>query len=502
MDYVIKQADAISTPSDCLIVGVHTQRHLSPAAAALDQATKGFITRLYQHHDLTGKLGQIVVIPDLPDFAARRVLLVGCGARGKMTKADWRKCVDAMARALMQTPARHAVSCLSEIEVNGLAFAEAVEQQIVAVDRASYRFDRFKSKNPDNGPVLRKLTLLAATAADLAVGKHAARCAAANALGIRLARDLGNAPANHCTPSYLAEQARQLAKLHRTVTTRILEEAQMRRLGMGALLAVTRGSHEPAKLIVLQYTGAASTVPPIALVGKGVTFDSGGISIKPAAQMDEMKFDMSGAASVLGTFAAVAELKLPINLVGVIPAAENLPGGCACKPGDVITTLSGQTVEILNTDAEGRLLLCDALTYCARFKPEVVIDIATLTGACVIALGEHASGLLANDDELANDLLAAGEEANDRVWRLPLWEEYQQQLDSNFADMANVGGRSAGTITGACFLARFTHELRWAHLDIAGTAYLQGKQKGSTGRPVGLLLAYLRRRAAQAAASP
>ena len=278
----------------------------------------------------------------------------------------------------------------------------------------------------------------------------------------------------------------------------ILDETEMRHLGMGALLSVTRGSHEPAKLIVLQYQGAGDAAKPIALVGKGVTFDSGGISIKPAAQMDEMKFDMSGAGSVLGTLQAVAELALPINVVGVIPAAENLPGGSASKPGDIVTTLSGQTVEILNTDAEGRLLLCDALSYCARFEPDIVIDIATLTGACVIALGEHASGLLGNDDELANELLAAGEAANDRAWRLPLWDEYQQQLDSNFADMANVGGRSAGTISGACFLARFAREYSWAHLDIAGTAFLQGKQKGSTGRPVGLLLAYLRRRAAPA----
>jgi leucyl aminopeptidase len=265
---------------------------------------------------------------------------------------------------------------------------------------------------------------------------------------------------------------------------------------MGALLSVARGSRQPARLVTLEYRGAPAARRPIVLVGKGVTFDAGGISIKPAAGMDEMKFDMSGAASVLGTLSALAEMGAPVNVTGVIPATENLPDGNANKPGDVVTSMSGQTIEILNTDAEGRLILCDALTYCARFKPEVVIDIATLTGACVVALGEHASGLLSNDDALAADLIAAGERSGDRVWRLPLWEEYQKQLDSPFADMANVGGRSAGTITAACFLSRYTTDYRWAHLDIAGTAWTTGKNKGSTGRPVPLLLEYILGRAA------
>ncbi|MGB5472943.1 MAG: leucyl aminopeptidase, partial [Gammaproteobacteria bacterium] len=294
-----------------------------------------------------------------------------------------------------------------------------------------------------------------------------------------------------CTPAYLASQARELAKSSPKLKVSVMEEASMKKHGMGALLSVARGSDEPAKLITLQYSGGKAGAKPVVLVGKGVTFDSGGISIKPAAAMDEMKFDMCGAASVLGTLRACVEMNLPLNVVGVIPATENLPGGRAIKPGDIVTSMSGQTIEILNTDAEGRLILCDALTYSERFKPDVVIDIATLTGACVIALGGHAAGLLSNDGDLANQLLAAGESAADRAWQLPLWEDYQPQLDSNFADMANIGGREAGTITAACFLSRFTKNYHWAHLDIAGVAWKNGKEKGATGRPVTLLTQFL-----------
>jgi leucyl aminopeptidase len=321
------------------------------------------------------------------------------------------------------------------------------------------------------------------------------RRARALADGIKLARDLGNRPGNVCTPTHLAETASELAARHDSLTCTVLEEAEMEKLGMGALLSVARGSRQPAKLITLEYRGGAEGDKPVVLVGKGVTFDSGGISIKPGAGMDEMKFDMCGAASVLGTLSAVADLGLPLNVVGVVPATENLPDGNASKPGDIVTSMSGQTIEILNTDAEGRLILCDALTYSARFEPAVVIDIATLTGACVIALGEHASGLMSNDDQLAADLLAAGERADDRAWRLPVWEDYQKQLDSPFADMANVGGRAAGSITAACFLARFARNYRWAHFDIAGTAWLSGKSKGASGRPVALLFEYLANRA-------
>jgi len=309
--------------------------------------------------------------------------------------------------------------------------------------------------------------------------------------GVELARTLGDLPGNICTPSYLATKARELGKSSNKLTVNVMNEAGMEKLGMGSLLSVSRGSRQPAKLITLKYTGGKAGDKPVVLVGKGVTFDSGGISIKPGAAMDEMKYDMCGAASVLGTLKACIEMKLPINVVGIIPTTENLPDGNASKPGDIVTSMSGQTIEILNTDAEGRLILCDALTYCEKYKPAAVIDIATLTGACVIALGSHAAGLLSNNDKLAEDLLDAGESAGDRAWQMPLWEEYQQQLKSNFADMANIGGREAGTITAACFLSRFTEKYHWAHLDIAGVAWKGGDEKGATGRPVPLLTQFL-----------
>ena len=309
-------------------------------------------------------------------------------------------------------------------------------------------------------------------------------------------RTLGNLPGNICTPTYLAAKALALGKAHKSIKTTVLEEKDMQKLGMGSFLSVTRGSEQPAKLITMEYAGAAKTQKPIVLVGKGITFDSGGISLKPGAEMDEMKYDMCGAASVLGTMQAIAEMGLKLNVVGVIPTCENMPSGTATKPGDIVTRMSGQTIEILNTDAEGRLILCDALTYSKKFNPDTVIDIATLTGACVIALGHVASGMFANEDELAKELIAAGEQSHDRIWQLPLWDDYQPLLDSNFADMANIGGRAGGTITAACFLSRFTKEYRWAHLDIAGTAWKSGKQKGATGRPVPLLTQYLINRSA------
>jgi leucyl aminopeptidase len=309
-----------------------------------------------------------------------------------------------------------------------------------------------------------------------------------------LAKDLGNLAPNICTPAYLAEQAMDMAKTYKLKVT-VLEQKDMENLGMGALLAVARGSRQPPKLIALEYWGGAKKGKPVVLVGKGVTFDTGGISLKPAAEMDEMKYDMCGAATVLGTIHAVAKMGLPVNVVGIIPATENMPGGNATKPGDVVTSMSGQTIEILNTDAEGRLILCDALAYAERYEPESVINIATLTGACVIALGHVASGLLGNDEELAQELLNASERSVDRAWRLPLFDECQEQLKSNFADIANIGGRAAGTITAACFLSRFTKKYRWAHLDIAGTAWKSGKEKGATGRPVPLLTQFLISRA-------
>ena len=306
-----------------------------------------------------------------------------------------------------------------------------------------------------------------------------------------MTRDLGNRPANECTPTYLAQQAREMAKGRSRLTVKVLSESDMKKLGMGSLLSVSSGSAEPAKLIIFEYRGADEKDAPVALVGKGVTFDTGGISIKPSPAMDEMKYDMCGAASVFGTVKAIDEMALPINVVGLVPATENMPSGTATKPGDIVTSMSGQTIEILNTDAEGRLILCDALTYADRYNPKAVIDIATLTGACVVALGHHASGIMANDQDLANALLEAGEKTNDRAWQLPLWDEYQAQIESPFADMQNIGGRGAGTVTAACFLSRFTKDYRWAHIDIAGTAWNHDKNKGATGRPVSLLCQYL-----------
>ncbi|MEN6586376.1 MAG: leucyl aminopeptidase, partial [Sulfuricella sp.] len=343
---------------------------------------------------------------------------------------------------------------------------------------------------------LRKMVLSVPRRNELSIGEAALTQGLAIAQGMNLAKDLANLPGNICTPTYIAEQALELAKTHQ-LKIEVLEQKDMEVLKMGSFLSVAKGSRQPPKLIVLQYAGAAKNQKPVVLVGKGITFDAGGISLKPAAEMDEMKYDMCGAASVLGVFRAIAEMKLPLNVVGLIPTCENLPDGNANKPGDVVTSMSGQTIEILNTDAEGRLILCDALTYAAKFEPAAVVDIATLTGACVIALGHQASGLLANHDPLARELLHAGEYTYDRAWHMPLWDEYQEQLKSNFADIANIGGRAGGAITAACFLSRFTKDYEWAHLDIAGTAWKSGKEKGATGRPVPLLVHFLLNRAGE-----
>jgi len=363
---------------------------------------------------------------------------------------------------------------------------------VISIEESIYRYTETK---PNTGKIkthLRKMKFLANKRSEISLIREGEEYGTAIASGMNFAKELGNLPGNICTPTYLAEKAKSLKKGNRNLYVSVIEESQMKKLGMGALLSVSNGSVEPAKLVAMEYKGGEQNERPIVLVGKGITFDTGGISIKPGASMDEMKFDMCGAASVLGTIKACCDLELPINVVGVIACAENMPGGKATKPGDVVTTMSGQTVEILNTDAEGRLVLCDALTYIEKFKPEIVIDIATLTGACVVALGHVPSGLMSNDDELANDLIEAGNLSGDRAWQLPLWDEYQSELNSNFADIANIGGRWGGTITAACFLSRFTKKYRWAHLDIAGVAWhSHGKQKGATGRPVPLLTEYL-----------
>jgi leucyl aminopeptidase len=496
MEFALKSGLPHKQRTACVVVGIHAPGGLSPAAATLDEAAGGPIARLLASGDASGKPGRTTMLHGLPGVAAERVLLVGCGARRRVGEGDYRKALTAMAEALRGSGARNAICHLTELPVGGCDATWKVRHAVEAVTAAGYRFDRLKSRKEKRPKGLTRLVFSVPERGDHAAATRGIDIGRAVAAGVALARDLGNLPGNVCTPTHLAKTAQALKRGHRNVKVTVLEEADMARLGMGALLSVARGSREPPKLIAIEYRGAERKAAPHVLVGKGITFDSGGISIKPSAAMDEMKFDMCGAASVLGALRACIDLKLPLNVVGLVPSCENLPDGAANKPGDVVTSLSGQTVEVLNTDAEGRLILCDALTYAARYEPQAVIDIATLTGACVIALGSQAAGLLGNNAALVRQLLGAGNASGDRAWELPLWEEYQEQLKSNFADMANIGGREAGTITAACFLARFTRKLRWAHLDIAGVAWRGGQQKGATGRPVPLLVQYLLDRAA------
>jgi leucyl aminopeptidase len=496
IQFSVKSGVGAATRSGCLIVGVFEDHKLSGAATALDRASRGQLRAILRRGDIDGKAGQCLLLQALNHVPAQRVLIVGCGSARELNDAKYRRILAAAAARLNETGSGDAVNFLAELPVAGRDVYWKVRQAIEATRDTAYRFDAFRSKRNGRNPVLKRMTIAVAEARQVAAAERALREGTAIANGIDLAKNLANTPPNVCHPTYLATRAKELARKHRSLKVTVLEEAQMRRLGMNSLLAVARGSRQPPKFIVFEYTGARAGGKPIALVGKGVTFDTGGISIKPAAAMDEMKFDMCGAASVFGTMSAVAEMKLPLHLVAAVPTVENMPGGNASRPADIVTTLSGQTVEILNTDAEGRLILCDAITYIERkYNPQTVVDIATLTGACVIALGNHATGLFSNHQALADALLAAGQTSGDRAWQMPLWDEYQPQLDSPFADMANVGGREGGAITAACFLSRFAKNLQWAHLDIAGTAYRSGKQKGATGRPVPLLTQFLLDRA-------
>jgi leucyl aminopeptidase len=494
MEFSITALSPETAKAGCVVVGVYGRsesgRELTPPAKRIDQASRGALRKALP--DLQEKTGSTLLLRDLPGVTAERVLLVSLGARKEFGAAQFRDAVRGAAGALRALPAKDAALFLVEAKVAAQPLHWNVRQAVILLREAFYRFEQMKSqkKSADAGALARVVLPLSAKAPL----SQALAEATAVADGCDLAKTLGNLPPNVCTPSYLADEAKKLARQYKLAID-VLERAEMQKLGMGAFLAVTNGSHQPPKLIVLRYNGAGKNAKPIALVGKGITFDTGGISLKPSGEMDEMKFDMSGAGSVLGAIRALAGMRAPVNVVGVIPTCENMPGGQATRPGDIVKTLSGQTVEILNTDAEGRLILCDALEYAARYNPEVVIDIATLTGACVIALGHVATGLFANDQKLADEIRAAGEDACDRVWQMPLWEEYQEQLRSNFADFANIGGRPGGAITAASFLARFTRKYRWAHLDIAGTAWKSGREKGSTGRPVPLLVRFALRHA-------
>ncbi|MCP4408450.1 MAG: leucyl aminopeptidase [Gammaproteobacteria bacterium] len=491
MKFKVKTAAPETQDTACVIVGIFLSNRLSAAAKRLDQACGGIISDILSGGDMGGETGDILTLYKPPNIPCQRIILVGCGSQRKFTDLTYRKIIGNSAKQLRKLGIKEAVSYLPELPLKDRDIAWKLRQAVISTVDALYTFEQTKSKKKSPRKSLEQLVLMVARKQDSAPGKQAVNEGVAIAAGQSLAKDLGNLPGNLCTPGYLAEQAGALAKKHHKLRVSVMDEDEMQKLGMGALLSVSRGSAQPAKLITLEYKGAPKTAKPIVLVGKGITFDTGGISMKPAPAMDEMKFDMCGAASVLGTVLACARMKLPIHLVGIIASAENMPGSRATKPGDIVTTMSGKTVEILNTDAEGRLVLCDALTYVERFKPSAVIDIATLTGACIIALGHHPSGLLSNDETLSKTLLTAGKNSGDQAWQLPLWDEYQNQLDSNFADMANIGGRSAGTITAGCFLSRFTKKYDWAHLDIAGTAWHSGKQKGATGRPVPLLIQYL-----------
>jgi leucyl aminopeptidase len=495
MEFSVKTGALAKQRTPCLVLGIFERRQLSAPAEAIDEASGGRLAAILKRGDLGEDVGATLCLYDLPGVAAERVLLVGCGKRKEFDRARYVHACTAAARTVDALGAGAALSALPALAPNGLDHYRAAREAVAATAAAVYRYTRTKDDKKTPKHPLKRLHLWVAEKGEQAAVERGLQHGLAIAHGVAQARELGNLPGNICTPSYLAEQAQALGTEFPGLRVEVLEEADMEALGMGALLSVSRGSRQPAKFILMHHQGGKAGEKPVVLVGKGLTFDAGGISLKPAAEMDEMKYDMCGGASVFGAVRAAAELDLPINLIGVVPASENLPDGAANKPGDIVRSLSGQTIEILNTDAEGRLLLCDALTYCERFDPAVVIDMATLTGACVIALGKHPAGLFTGDDELAEEILTAGEASGDRAWRLPLWDDYQSQLDSNFADMANIGGRDGGAITAACFLSRYTKKYRWAHLDIAGIAWLGGKEKGATGRPVALLAEFLLRRA-------
>ena len=492
MKYGTRTGNPAKARTQCAIVGVYEQGQLSPSAKVLDKASKGYLRKILKRDDISGKTNQTLLLHDVPNVGATRVLLVGLGNEKSMSSAKYADIARTVIGKMKATSSRTNLCCLLEVDVPGRSIEWKTQKIVESFEAGLYSFTEMKGKPPVNTNSIESVDLLVDNKSELETVLSAIAVGSALTAGISSAKTLGNLPGNICTPTYLANQAKQLAKDYSSITTKVIEEKELEKLGMGAFMSVSRGSVQPGKLIVISHKGGNAKEAPHVLVGKGITFDTGGISLKPGAGMHEMIWDMCGAASVFGTMVAIAEQKLAMNVIGVIAAAENMPSGDASRPGDIVKTMSGQTVEILNTDAEGRLVLCDALTYIDQFNPKTVIDVATLTGACVVALGSHASAMYANDDGVAADLTQAGEDSLDRVWRMPLWEEYQVQINSAFADMANIGGREAGSITAACFLARFTKKYRWAHLDVAGSAFKgSGPSKGSTGRPVSLLFEYL-----------
>ena len=483
LQFISTQNSANTDTSDCIIVGAFNNKTFNPAGAAIDKASNGRLSVLAERGDITGKSGQSLLLQDIEGIVAARVLVIGLGDPEKFAVPQYLKAVADAVRCLRTGPVKQAYLTLTDITVKGRDANWAVRQAIIAADHAAYEYTATRSKKPSVS--ITTVSVYVPTAQTDAFA-HGIGIAA----GVQFTRELGNLPPNICNPHYLAEQSIKIAAEHDNVTCNIIEREEMQALGMGSLLAVARGSANAPKLIVLQYKGAGDA-KPLALVGKGITFDTGGINLKVQGGIEEMKYDMCGGATVLGTFLACAKLQLPINLVTIVPAVENMPDADAYRPSDILTAMNGKTIEVGNTDAEGRLILCDALTYVQRFEPKATVDVATLTGACIIALGKYAAGLMTKHDDLSAELLEAGENVFDRAWRLPLWDEYQSQLDSVFADIYNIGGKGAGAITAGCFLSRFTEGQRWAHLDIAGVSNGEGRKGMATGRPVGLLSQWL-----------
>ncbi|MFL0801643.1 MAG: leucyl aminopeptidase [Agarilytica sp.] len=494
MDFFAKNSDISKLKTQCAVVFTFNN-NLCPSAKILDDKHNQLLSQQIKSKDLDENAGSCawVTVPNETSTPYQRVLLINLGKPSKAKTANisvktWSKVANTLIAVAGSRAIKDIAVFLDNITLQDEAQSPLTLTKILseAGVKASYRYDA--TKNKVKGPVLQKVTAvtsaLPAARKGLAYGK-------ALGSGVNTARNLGNLPGNICTPSYLGTQAKRLAEKHSKLSVKVLGEKQMEKLGMGSFLSVSNGSDEEGKLVIMEFKNGRKDAKPHVLVGKGVTFDTGGISLKPGAAMDEMKFDMCGAASVFGALTALVEMDAPVNVIGLVAAAENMPSGRATKPGDVVTSMSGKTIEVLNTDAEGRLVLCDTLTYAERYQPKSVVDIATLTGACVVALGSHATGLFSNNEKLADALLASGEKTLDRAWRMPLWDEYQKQLDSNFADMANIGGREAGSVTAACFLSRYAEKYPWAHLDIAGTAWNSGAKKGATGRPVNLLVDYL-----------
>lgn len=495
MEFGVKSGSPEKQRSACIVVGVFEPRRLTTVAEQLDVISDGYISNLIRRGDLEGKAGQMLLLHHVPNVLSERVLLVGCGKERELNERQYKQIVAKTIKTLNETGSMEAVSFLTELHVKGRDTYWKVRQAVEAANASVYTFLQLKTKKGEPRRPLRKMVFNLPTRKDLPLGERAIEHAQAISKGVSVAKDVSNMPPNICNPKYLNEQAQALVEQYDSLSLDTVGEDKMQELGMHTYLAVGRGSVNESIMSVIHHQGGNKNDAPVVLVGKGLTFDSGGISIKPSDAMDEMKYDMCGASSVLGVMHTVAELNVPLNIIGVIAGCENMPDANAYRPGDILTTMSGQTVEVLNTDAEGRLVLCDALTYVERFEPDCVIDIATLTGACIVALGSHATAVLSQHNPLAHEIINASEQSSDKAWRLPLWDEYQDQIESPFADMTNLGGRPAGTITAACFLSRFTKKYNWAHLDIAGTAWVSGANKGATGRPVPMLTQFLMNKA-------